>query len=67
MMSSMERTVLAKERMFEMRRVLKVQYVKVSVKRGIDGSELGMNGWEWTCMVRRRVSDFEAIGPKMKF
>jgi hypothetical protein len=63
----MERMVLAKERMFEMRRFLKVQYVRKSAKRGIGGSALGMNGWEWTCWVRRRVSDFEAIGPKMKF
>ncbi len=59
--------MLAKERMFEIGRVSKVQYVRGSVKRGIDGSELGMNGWEWTCMVRRRVSDFNVIGAKMKF
>jgi hypothetical protein len=45
----MERTVLAKERMFEIRRVLKVQYVRGSAKGGIDASELGLNGWELTC------------------
>jgi hypothetical protein len=56
-----------KERKFEIGRVLKMQYVRGSAKRGIDGSELGLNGWEWTCMVKRRVSDLEAMGPKMKF